>query len=944
MTGPPDAPARLISVLRQLLAELRGRAPAGIALDDDLERGLGIDSLARTELMLRLEREFGVHLDEVAVHEAATPRDLLRALASSAPPGAIDAGVRAPVARKRAGRHTEPRDAATLIDVLEARVRDDPEHVHLTLLDDPAPATTLTTRALFERAASMAAGLQAEGLAPGESVALMLPTSLAFFETFVAIMLAGAVPVPIYPPFRASQIEDHLRRQARILDNAHAVVLVTDARTQRLARLLRGPVPSLRSIATVEQLAAGHGSTDIVRAASHDTALLQYTSGSTGQPKGVVLSHANLLANIRAMGAAVEAGPDDVFVSWLPLYHDMGLIGAWMGSLYHGLPLVLMPPQAFLARPSRWLWAVHRHRATLSAAPNFAYEMLATRVPDVELEGLDLSSWRVAFNGAEPVAAATLERFAARFAAHGFDPRAMTPVYGLAESGVGLAFPPLRRGPRIDCISRDSLQGGGSARQIPCGDEGSMRVVSCGLPLAGHEIRVVDARGGELPERAEGRIEFRGPSATSGYFRNPQASRALFDGDWLDTGDVGYMAEGELYPTSRVKDLIIRGGHNIHPYDLEDAVGKLAGVRKGCVAVFGASDPADATERIVVLAETRDGALEHEPRLRERIRELSIELLGVPADDVVLAGAHVVPKTSSGKIRRAACRELYERGVLREARRGLPAWVQLGRLQMSALAGRARNLAGRCTAGLDAAALWTLFCLLALAGAVALACLPTLRWRRRAVRALARAMRGASILPLQVEGAAHLAGGGPRVFVANHASYADWLLLIATLPADVAFVAKRELGQRRALAWLLGRVGTRFVERGESRQAAEDTRRLVQAVRAGESLVFFPEGTLSRAPGLQPFHLGAFVVSARSGAPLVPVTLRGTRSLLRDGSWWPRRHPLAVRIDAPLRPQGSGWSDALALRDAARRRIASACAEPDIGEAPPGAVEGMGGG
>ncbi len=396
---------------------------------------------------------------------------------------------------------------------------------------------------------------------------------------------------------------------------------------------------------------------------------------------------------------------------------------------------------------------------------------------------------------------------------------------------------------------------------------------------------------------------------------------------WLDTGDVGYLAEGELYLTSRVKDLIIRGGHNIHPYDLEEAIGRLAGVRKGCVAVFGASAPAEATERIVVLAETRDGAPGDEPRLRERIRELSIELLGVPVDEVVLTGAHVVPKTSSGKIRRAACRELYERGLLRETPRPLPAWVQLARLQTSSLAGSTRTLAGRCIAALDAAVLWALFCLLALTGALALACVPTLRWRRRVARALARALGAASMLPLQVEGAAHLAGAGPTVFVSNHASYVDWLLLIAILPADVAFVAKRELGEWRALAWLLGRVGVRYVERDESRQAAEGAHRLVEAVRAGESLVFFPEGTLTRAPGLQPFHLGAFVVSAQTGASLVPVTLRDTRSLLRDGSWWPRRHPLAVRIDAPLRPQGSDWSDAVALRDTARRKIAAACAE-----------------
>ena len=309
--------------------------------------------------------------------------------------------------------------------------------------------------------------------------------------------------------------------------------------------------------------------------------MLQYTSGSTGDPKGVILSHDNLLANIRAMGRAAAVTSSDRFVSWLPLYHDMGLIGAWLATMYHAVPLVLMPPTSFLGRPSRWLWAIHRYRATISAGPNFAYEIAASKVRDDDLIGLDLSSWRLAFNGAEPVRAATLERFAARFAPYGFDRRALTPVYGLAESAVGLTFPPLGRGPLVERIDEGVLAREGRATVSSDTAISALEVVSCGRPLPHHEIRVVDDGGREVPERIEGRIEFRGPSATIGYHRNPDATAKLFRGDWLDTGDVGYIAGGELFLTSRAKDLIKRGGHNIHPVRSRSRRGRCAGNTQG---------------------------------------------------------------------------------------------------------------------------------------------------------------------------------------------------------------------------------------------------------------------------------------------------------------------------------------------------------------------------
>ena len=353
-----------------------------------------------------------------------------------------------------------------------------------------------------------------------------------------------------------------------------------------------------------------------------------------------------------------------MFVSWLPLYHDMGLIGAWLGSLCIGFPLVVMSPLSFLARPARWLRAISDHRATLSAAPNFGFELCARKARDEDLVGVDLSSLRMLFNGAEPVSADTLERFRSRFVTYGLRPEAIAPVYGLAEAAVGLAFPPLGRRPagRPDRARVPGRLGRRGARQ-PTAD-GALRVVACGQALPGYEMRVVDRAGNVLEDRHEGRIEFRGPSATQGYFRNAEETRRLFDGEWLDTGDLGYLAAGDIYLTGRAKDLIIRAGRNLHPEALERAVSDVAGVRAGCVAVFATPDPEAGTERLVVAAETRERDVAARDEVRAAIVNVTVDILGTPPDEVVLLEPGSVPKTSSGKIRRAACREMYERGTL----------------------------------------------------------------------------------------------------------------------------------------------------------------------------------------------------------------------------------------------------------------------------------------
>lgn len=928
--GPsPVSPEAVLDVVESLARELQpGRRLRPLDLESSLDRDAGIDSLSRVELLLRLERRFGTTLPDQGVQGAEKVRDLLAALGKA---GRSPVPEESRVPLPEAGPAVEaPGQAQTFVEVLEWHAARHPDRPHITLYSDDGERQTITYGDLMREASEVAAGLAARDLAPKQPVALMLQTGRDYFRGFFGILMAGGIPVPLYPPARAAQIEEHVRRQAAILASCRAPLMLTSEEVGRAARLLKSLVPDLREVPPVAEVSSPGGRPARIRIGTGDTAFLQYTSGSTGNPKGVILTHANLLANIRSMMAASGATSEDVFVSWLPLYHDMGLIGAWLGSLYFGARAVLMSPLAFLSRPPRWLRAIHRERGTISAAPNFAYDLCAAKVPESELEGLDLSCWRFALNGAEMVHAETIERFCGRFARYGFRREAMMPVYGLAENSLGLAFPPPGRGPRVDRVRRESFEKGRAEAADP-GDARALAFVCCGRPIPGHEIRIVDESGREVGEREPGRLQFRGPSSTSGYYRNPEATRALIRDGWVDSGDRAYWAGGELYLVGRAKDLVIKAGRNIYPQELEEAVGEIPGIRRGCVAVFGSPDPATGTERLVVMAETREGGPEGRAKLVEAVQKAASELLGIPADEVLLVPPRTVLKTPSGKIRRGACRELYERGDLA---RGRPSaamqWVRLA-------ASGAVPALGRFFRGLGAAFFagyaWAVFGGVALFAWPAAVLLPGEALRRAAVRAACRLILALARIRVSVTGLAGIPAEGPCVVAANHCSYLDAVVLHAALPSRFSFVAKRELLRGFATRLLLRRLGTLFVERFDPEQGGRDADSVAEAVRGGRAIVVFPEGTFGRAPGLRPFRLGAFAVSARTGAPLVPLALRGTRPILRDGSWRPRRGAVGVTVFEPLRPDGQDWAAAVRLRDRARERILRACGEHDLLEA-----------
>ena len=865
----------VVDIVEGLTLELGTWRTGPLSLDESLDHDLGIGSLERVELLLRLEQAFGVHLASSVMSDAETPRDLVSAIFRAQP--SFPEALPEPRAKVRAAGRV-PESARTLVDVLRWQAEAYPQRVYVLLRDEHGQEEAITYGALWSEASSLAAGLRARGLAVGDSVAIMLRTEPAFFPAFFGTLLAGGIPVPIYPPFRLDRIQEYILRQAGILRNAGARFLITFKEGERVARLLRSRVPSLREVTTTEHLSRLRVAPDAIHLTPDDPALIQYTSGSTGDPKGVLLSHANILANIRAFGAAITIQLDDIAVSWLPLYHDMGLIGFCLGALYYGIPSVILSPLTFLSRPSRWLWAIHIHRATLSAAPNFAFDLCARKIDEGEIQGLDLSAWRLAFNGSETVSPETIERFTRRFGAYGLRREAVCPVYGLAEAAVALTIPPMGRGPRVDVVSREPFQRSRWASPAVPEETNPLRFVSCGCPIPGHQVRIIDGEGRPLGERIEGGIQFQGPSATSGYFRNPEATRVVLHDGWLDSGDLGYLANGELFITGRYKDTIIKAGRNLCPQEAEEAVGAIAGIRKGCVAAFGVADPQIATERLVVVAESRETAPEIRNQLHPAIAAAVISALGLPPDVILITRPGSVFKTSSGKIRRAATREAYLRGELDHSRPSTA--LQLARLLADDFSIRVRQLLSLMRTLGYAAYIGGLLVLTVPLLWVLLRLFPSGRASDGFVRAWCRGILALSGNRIKVEGLERLDFIGPAVLAANHASYLDPVALVAALPTDFRFVAKQELASGRLVGLAIRKGGHLTVERYDLSRSVANAEGATAILRRGISLLVFPEGTFGREPGILPFRLGAFKAAVDAGLPVIPVAIRGTREIL----------------------------------------------------------------
>lgn len=513
---------------------------------------------------------------------------------------------------------------------------------------------------LIARAKCVAAGLRARGVQTGEPVVLVVTEPQTAILVILGCMMAGCPPTPIYPPLNLAAVPAFLAFINHVVDRSRATFLVADEQPYRVVVGV-GKGNRLRGIEKTANLLSSNGSFEFTGKTENPIAFLQFTSGSTSVPKGVMVTHESLAANLWMIREASHMDRNSCVVTWLPVYHDMGLIGTVLNAITLPCKLVVLPPLLFLKKPRLWLELITRHRGTHTAAPNFAHGLCVRRVEDVS--NLDLGSMTTFICGAEPVMPKTMEAFVAHYRNAGLSPGAMVPAYGLAEATLAVTFTPHGRGLASETVDLLKLSTERFAEPIAAGNSHGLRVSSCGPPMAGLQVRVASEAGVPLPERNVGEIQIAGPTVTPGYIGDDEATRAsrTVDG-WLRTGDLGYMAGGELYPCGRTKEMIIVRGKNYHAHDLEYLASEVAGVRTGNVVAFGLQK--ESGEVLVVVAETRD--MDKQKDLAKHIRSHLAESIGIAPDDVVVVPAGTLPKTSSGKLKRLETRTLYERNTLLE--------------------------------------------------------------------------------------------------------------------------------------------------------------------------------------------------------------------------------------------------------------------------------------
>jgi fatty-acyl-CoA synthase len=526
-----------------------------------------------------------------------------------------------------------------------------------------ARETHRTYAELRQTSYRIARAMQESGLKRGDLVALVLSDPEQFVTALFGASIAGIVPASVYPPATTVDLDRYFDVTARTLRASGARGIVTNPGLASGFSTLRDRCPGLQCILVHEELDAPPLEENDCRSPSlDDLAFVQFTSGSTATPKGVALTHRNVSANIDALAGpdGLCTGSDDVVVTWLPLYHDMGLVGMTIGALAVCRPVVIMTPQAFVKRPVDWLRAISQYHGTISFAPTFGYDLCVRRLKEGDLDGLNLSCWRVAGCGAEPIHAPTLAAFATKLAPAGFRASSLVPSYGLAEHVVAATLAPMGRAPLVERIAANMTAAGDAASLAASEDIPGVEVVSCGRPLPGHQLRIVGPDGGVLPERQVGEVVLAGPSVMVGYYKQDALTALTVRDGWLHTGDLGYLADGELFVCGRAKDLIIVNGRKYHPQDLEWAVEEVAGVPRGRVVAFGVNDPG-YPDRVVIMLESRGTV---PSGLTDSIRRRIGDLFGLSVDAVAFVPAGTVGRTTSGKVQRAAARARYERGEL----------------------------------------------------------------------------------------------------------------------------------------------------------------------------------------------------------------------------------------------------------------------------------------
>jgi fatty-acyl-CoA synthase len=550
----------------------------------------------------------------------------------------------------------------TLVERMYRRARQTPDALAVLFTAEDGSEEHITVGQFHEQALAFAQAFDRAGLVPGDLVVLVLRHSPALLAAFWGAIYLGAIP-SIFPFLTEKLDGDIYRGQVRQLvthAQARAVVTFPEFKHELERLLAGGPCQVLNTFDLQTGAAAAGPGLEAAAALPTSTAFLQHSSGTTGLQKGVALSHRAVLNQVRAYSEAIDLAPEDVIVSWLPLYHDMGLIAGFVMPLVAGAPLVLLSPFHWVRDPASLMRAIHRHRGTICWLPNFAYNHSVRAIRERDLQELDLSHWRLIINCSEPVHHDSHRLFLQRFGPYGVKDEALATCYAMAENTFAVTQSTPSEPAHVDWVDRDLLQRAGQALEQPAHAPGAISVVSCGYPIAGTDVSILDKSGGPLGEREIGEIVIRSNCMLSEYYRRPDISREAFVGGWYRTGDMGYLASGQLYITGRKKDLIIVGGKNIYPQDVEAVAAGVAGTYPGRAVAFGVLDERLGTEGIVLICELNgEVSATERKRIESELRQRVLQALGVTLSDLRLVETRWLLKTSSGKIARSLNREKY---------------------------------------------------------------------------------------------------------------------------------------------------------------------------------------------------------------------------------------------------------------------------------------------
>jgi fatty-acyl-CoA synthase len=912
----------LLAITRQFLHEM-GYENREVDLDTLWRDHLGLTSLARIELIRCIESQIKIKLDNQVIAGIDSLRQLM------------DAIIKLNLIQKnfiqREHKAEQPdinlSEANTLIEILLLYGQLNPERQHALFPDEQGKESIVTYGRLLENSLKIAQSLTDRGLVAGDIVGIMLPTHPIFLYTFFGVLVAKGIPMPIYPLLWPSMYESYAKYEAKILQNTNIRFLLTLQASPPLTRLLRQTVSGLKQVVTANELLANKKMAPISRIRKENIALIAHTSGSTGSPKGVVLTHQNILTNIQGFGEAIGVTKNDTVVSWLPLYQDMGLIGMLLNSFYHGIPITLLPPSAFLNRPERWLWAIHYHNATISGSPNFAYELCAQKIKPEYIEGLNLSTWRLAINGADKIHPMTIENFSKKFGHYGFKRQSFLPVYELAESSFCLAVASPKKELRVDKIERSLFENQGLAIETHThSEQASLQFVSCGKALAHHKVRVVDDKGNVLPDRRVGNLQFKGLSSMQGYYGDWEETRLIYQKGWWHTGDLAYLAEEEVFVTGRKKDMIIKSGRKVAPEEIEILVSQVSAIRHEGVIAFSV-DYAGG-EKLIIIAETSEINKSKRKKIIEEVKDKIRLILNIIPDQVILLPPNRIPKTYNSKLRRSVCKIFFLEGKFTKD-------VSILRRQLTKFKSQVILKTITYYLGKFGKVIYSIYVL----PIFILTFLPIyllIRIFPRFISATlchywAKIFFPLIFCPIKIVNKHNLYRDKNVIFVANHSSYLDAFLCFAVLPPKTRFVGKQELANAPIIRDVVRKLDHIMIDRGHFPEGIlKAEQKIKQIVSDKNTILIFPEGTFSYPEGLRPFKLGAFRVSVETNTALLPIAIHGTRQILREGEYLLKPRLITVTVGELILPQNEDWQEIIRLRREAYEQIARNCGEPSL--------------